>query len=184
LSAFVKIALVGAKAAEKAGVKSQASVQFPETEVAADLAFFWSVFIANLAPGTLDVADNMATGASGIAALALLAHELFYGRAAQWERGEKVAAITKVAAIGWLRTTVDPDGNVVLNERWAQIGVALTLKLDKKSGKFKGVLGGPGANNQRILTAHLFQVAGLDKRADEVVTVAPESSTPAESLPA
>jgi hypothetical protein len=179
---FVKIALEGAKAAEKAGAKSQATVEVREPEAATNLAFFWKTFIANLAEGTLDVEDNMVIGASGIASLALVAHELFYARAAQWEREKKAAAIAKIAAMGWLRTTVDADGKVALNEQWAKIGVAFMLKPDK-TGKLKAVMGGAGANNQRLLTKHLFEVAGIDKLTDEPAPVAPTPAVPATLLP-
>jgi hypothetical protein len=160
---FVKIALEGPKVAEKVGTSGEVTgIKIPEA--ATNLAYFWSEFTANMVPGTLKVKDNMAIGAPGIAGLALVAHELFYGRAANWDPKEKAAAISKLGAIDWCRVKVDPNGNVALNETWSQLGL-LTLKSDRK-GKLKAVMGGAGANNSRVLTAYLLKIVGLEKPTD------------------
>jgi hypothetical protein len=175
---FVKIALEGPKAAEKAGASGEVtSAKVPEA--AADLGYFWSVFTSNMAPGTLKIKDNMATGAPGITGLALVAHELFYGRAKDWSSTEKAAAIAKLGAIEWSRTTTDSEGNVGLNKTWSELGL-LTLKPDRQ-GKLKAVIGGAGANNSRVLTAHLLKVLGLEKPVDGT-TATPEANS-AELLP-
>jgi hypothetical protein len=96
---FVKIALEGPKVAEKAGASGEStSVSIPQS--ASDLTYFWSNLTSSMAPGTLNVKDNMAMGASGITGLAIVAHELFYGRAAQWSLIQKTDAIRKLGAIG------------------------------------------------------------------------------------
>ena len=162
---FVKIALEGPKVAEKAGASGEAdTTKIPEA--ATNLAFFWSVLTSSMAPDTLKIKDNMATGAPGITGLALVAHELFYGRAANWSAEEKSAAIAKLGAVDWSRTYVDSEGNVAVTETWSKMGI-LTLKTDNRSGKLKAVMNGAGATNSRMLTAYFLKVAGLEKPAEE-----------------
>jgi hypothetical protein len=155
---FTKVALEGLKAAEKAGA-AQGSTDVDIPQAAAHLTYFWSLFTASMAPGTLSVEGNMATGASGITGLALVAHELFYGRASGWSPAEKESAIKKLGALDWLRMTVTPDG-AVLTPTWAELGL-IRLKPDGVTA----VMGGAGANNSRIMTAYLLRVIGLEKPA-------------------
>ena len=162
---FVKIALEGSKVAEKAGASGDASVGIAP-QASTDLTYFWSVLTSSMAPGTLKDKDNMATGAPGIAGLALFAHELFYGRAATWSPVEKADAIRKIGAIDWTRSKLDAEGNVVLNETWSKLGL-LMLKPDRK-GKMKAVMGGAGANNSRTMTAYLLKLVGLEKPTESV----------------
>jgi hypothetical protein len=160
---FVKIALEGSKVAEKAGATGAVTSAITP-QATTDLTYFWSVLTSSMSSGTLKDKDNMATGAPGITGLALVAHELFYGRAKDWSPVEKASAIQKLGGIDWSRSHIDDDGNVVLNKIWEDLGL-LILKPNKK-GKLKAVMGGAGANNSRIMTAYLLKVAGLEKPGD------------------
>jgi hypothetical protein len=159
---FVKIALEGSKVAEKAGATG-AVTSAATPQATTDLTYFWSVLTSSMSPNTLKDKDNMATGAPGITGLALVAHELFYGRAKDWSPVEKASAIRKLGAIDWSRSH-DEAGNVVLNKTWEELGL-LVLK-PSRGGKLKAVMGGAGANNSRIMTAYLLKVAGLEKTGD------------------
>jgi hypothetical protein len=156
---FVKIALEGSKAAEKAGASGEAK-NVDVSRAANELTWFWSVFTKSMAPGTLKVKDNMATGAPGIAALALVAHEFFYGRAERLGETEKTEAIRKLGAIDWLRSRIDAEGNVTPNKTWLDLGLC-TIKPD--GNKIKVVMGGAGANNSRNMTSYLLKIVGIEK---------------------
>jgi hypothetical protein len=161
---FVKIGLEGPKVAEKAGaVGSELSNEVVQTAIK-NFTYFWSVLSASMAVGTLKDKTNMATGAPGITGLAVVAHELFFGRVANWSPIEKAEAIKTLGAIDWSRSSVDASGNIVLNKTWEDLGL-LMLKPDRK-GQIKAVMGGAGANNSRIMTAHLLKVIGLDKTVE------------------
>ena len=163
---FVKIALEGSKVAEKAGATGAVTSSITP-QATTDLTYFWSVFASGISPGVLKDKDNMATGAPGITGLALVAHELFYGRARDWSPVEKASAIRKISAIDWSRSHTDDAGKVVLNKIWEDLGL-LILKPSRK-GKMRAVMGGAGANNSRIMTAYLLKIAGLEKPVDGAV---------------
>lgn len=173
---FVKVALEGPKVAEKAGASGEVT-NIDIRDTAAHLTHFWSLLTSTMAPDTLKVKDNMATGAPGITGLALVAHELFYGRASTWSAEEKDAAMRKLGSINWLRMTVSSKGEVGLNKTWADLGL-ITLS---RSGAMKAVMGGAGANNSRIMTAYLLRVIGLEKSADGIAAVT--QATPNDLLP-
>jgi hypothetical protein len=164
---FVKIALEGPKVAEKAGAEGNAPTSSDiAKQTSVDLTYFWSVFTSSMAPNALAAKDNMATGAPGITGLALVAHELFFGRGADWSQIEKAAAIRKLGAVDWSRTKTDESGKLVLNKTWAELGL-LVLKPDRSGKEMRAVMGGAGANNSRVMTAYLLKLVGLEKPGDD-----------------
>ena len=162
---FVKIALEGSKVAEKAGASGDASVEIAP-QASSDLTYFWSVLTSSMAPGTLKDKSNMATGAPGIAGLAIVAHELFYGRASSWSAVEKANAIRTIGAVDWTRSRAGADGKIVLNQTWSNLGL---LMLNEKG---KAVMGGAGANNSRKMTAYLLKLIGLEKPVENTPVAA------------
>ncbi|MSO99752.1 MAG: hypothetical protein EXR07_01690 [Acetobacteraceae bacterium] len=164
---FVKIAVEGWKVAEKAGASGSMTSEITP-QAATDLTYFWSVLTSSMGPEAFKVKDNMATGAPGITALALVAHELFFGGAAQWSSIEKASAIRKIGGIDWSRTKIDEAGQVELNKTWADLGL-LMLKPDKK-GNIKAVMVMAGANNSRAMTGHLLKVIGLERSSSSLST--------------
>jgi hypothetical protein len=134
---FVRVAVEGAKAAESAkGVDNPVDLDANEVEsLAATLSKFWLRIInsanANTAgkPGSrftpADAKHNMALTTAGMAALGVIASELFRVRAGMSEEARN-EAIDRVAQIPWDRT----------DDTWKAL---LIQKFDSKTGESKGL---------------------------------------------
>jgi hypothetical protein len=167
---FVKIAMEGYKVAEKAGATGDPDVApAAVTAASTNLAHFWSLFAPKVTAETLKMKDNLALSAPGIRALGLVAYELYSesGRGKDWTQTEKDEAIKRVGSLNWARLIRDDQGEIKINPRWEGI---LDARLDQSGKVTAAVLGGAGANNGRIMTAILLEVAGLAKSSEATET--------------